>query len=97
MSNGDCGPMVTDRESDLSNVLGRLDAVLGSLGCTVDTVQTRLIPVTRDAGTAPGGEAANAAPPDPPTSPVVFKLREFCERGERMNLQLQNTLERLEV
>jgi len=83
------------RESELSGVIGRLDSVLGALGGQIDTMQTRLVPVTRDIPPTKGG--GNAEAPHQPGSQVVNKLREFCERGERMNMQIVDTLERLEV
>lgn len=85
-----------ESNSELANVMSRLDVILGGVVSQIDCLQTRLISVTRDHNPKAGG-GEGASPPQQAGSQVVNQLRDYCERGERMNLQIADILDRLEV
>ena len=95
MSNGGCEASV-ERAGEISMALERLESEAVNLGCAVDSIQVRLVSVTRDEAAAQPG-VADAAPPMAPASQVVLRLRETTERLERMTAQLNSVMGRLEV
>lgn len=95
MSNGgDCNASV-ERAGEINTALERLESELSNLGCSVDSIQVRLVSVTRDE--SPKAGPADVAPPMSPASQVVLRLREATDRVERITGQLNDVMARLEV